>query len=30
MAGGSWEVYGDWHPDPDQLEVDIYALLAPE
>jgi effector-binding domain-containing protein len=30
MAGVSWEVYGDWHPDPDQLEVDIYALLAPE
>jgi effector-binding domain-containing protein len=24
----SWEVYGDWAEDPDQLVTDIYFLLA--
>lgn len=24
----SWEVYGDWSPDPTQLRTDIYYKLA--
>ena len=27
--GVSWEVYGDWVEDPDQMETDIFFLLAP-
>jgi effector-binding domain-containing protein len=26
-AGPSWEVYGHWHPDPAQLQTDVYYLL---
>ena len=26
--GVSWEVYGDWHADPAQMETHIYWLLA--
>ncbi len=28
LSGVRWEVYGDWHRDPDQLETQIYYLLA--
>lgn len=27
MAGPRWEIYGDWHEDPDQLETEVYYLL---
>jgi effector-binding domain-containing protein len=27
LTGDSWEVYGDWSNDPDQLRTDIYYLL---
>jgi effector-binding domain-containing protein len=27
-AGGSWEIYGDWHEDPEKLEVEICFLVA--
>ena len=27
LAGPSWEVYGDWHADPQQLRTDLYLLL---
>ncbi len=26
LAGPRWEVYGDWHDDPAQLETDVYLL----
>jgi effector-binding domain-containing protein len=26
-AGPRWEVYGDWHEDPAQLETTVYYLL---
>ncbi len=26
-TGVSWEVYGDWADDPDELRTDIYLLL---
>jgi len=26
--GIRWEVYGDWHENPDELETQIYYLLA--
>ena len=26
-AGPRWEVYGDWHEDPAQLETEVYYLL---
>ena len=29
LAGPSWEVYGDWHADPQQVRTDIYLLLRP-
>jgi hypothetical protein len=28
-AGQSWEIYGDWADDPQQLRTDIYLLLDP-
>jgi effector-binding domain-containing protein len=28
LAGPSWEVYGDWHADPQQLRTDIFLLLG--
>jgi effector-binding domain-containing protein len=28
MAGPRWEIYGDWHEDPTQLETEVYYLLA--
>jgi effector-binding domain-containing protein len=27
LAGPSWEVYGHWHDNPDQLHTDVYYLL---
>lgn len=27
-AGVNWEVYGDWHDDPDKRRTDIHILLA--
>lgn len=27
LAGPRWEMYGDWHDDPAQLETDVYCLL---
>jgi effector-binding domain-containing protein len=27
LAGPRWEVYGDWHEDPAQLETEVYYLL---
>jgi hypothetical protein len=26
-AGPSWEIYGHWHEDPNQLETEIYYLV---
>jgi len=26
-AGPRWEIYGDWHEDPTQLETEVYYLL---
>jgi effector-binding domain-containing protein len=28
LAGPRWEIYGDWHEDPAQLETEVYWLLA--
>jgi effector-binding domain-containing protein len=28
LSGVRWEVYGDWREDPDDLETQIYYLLA--
>jgi effector-binding domain-containing protein len=28
LAGPRWEVYGDWHEDPAQLETEVYYLLG--
>ena len=27
LAGPRWEIYGDWHEDPAQLETEVYWLL---
>ena len=27
LAGPNWEVYGDWHDDPQKLRTDVYYLL---
>ena len=27
LAGPRWEIYGDWHDDPTQLETEVYYLL---
>jgi effector-binding domain-containing protein len=27
LAGPSWEIYGDWHDDPAELETEVYYLL---
>jgi effector-binding domain-containing protein len=27
VAGSRWEIYGDWHEDPAQLETEVYYLL---
>ena len=27
IAGPRWEIYGDWHEDPTQLETEVYYLL---
>jgi effector-binding domain-containing protein len=29
LAGPSWEVYGDWHSDPQQLRTDLFLLVQP-
>jgi effector-binding domain-containing protein len=29
-AGPRWEIYGDWHEDPAQLETEVYYLLLPD
>ena len=28
LTGTRWEIYGDWHTDPSNLETDVYWLLA--
>ena len=28
-AGVWWEVYGDWHEDPAQLQTEVYYLVLP-
>jgi effector-binding domain-containing protein len=28
LSGLRWEVYGDWHEDPAELETEVYWLLA--
>jgi len=28
-AGVWWEVYGDWHEDPAQLQTDVYYAVLP-
>jgi effector-binding domain-containing protein len=30
FSGPSWEIYGDWHEDPAELEVEIVFVIAPE
>lgn len=27
VTGERWEVYGDWHEDPDQLETEVFYAL---
>jgi effector-binding domain-containing protein len=27
VAGPRWEIYGDWHDDPDRLETEVVWLL---
>ena len=27
LAGPRWEIYGDWHEDPQQLQTEVYYLL---
>jgi effector-binding domain-containing protein len=27
LAGPRWEIYGDWHEDPAQLETEVFYLL---
>jgi effector-binding domain-containing protein len=27
LTGTRWEVYGDWGPDPDKVETEVYWLL---
>ena len=27
LTGRSWEVYGDWHQDPNQLTTQVFYLL---
>jgi effector-binding domain-containing protein len=27
IAGPSWEIYGDWNDDPEQLRTDVFYLL---
>lgn len=29
-VGLNWEIYGDWHEDPEQRVVDVYYLLDPD
>jgi effector-binding domain-containing protein len=29
FSGPSWEIYGDWHEDPAELEVEIVFMIAP-
>ncbi len=28
LAGPRWEIYGDWHEDPTELETEVYYLLG--
>ena len=28
LAGPSWEVYGDWNENPNELRTDVYRLIA--
>jgi effector-binding domain-containing protein len=28
LTGTRWEIYGDWHEDPEQLETEINYLLG--
>jgi effector-binding domain-containing protein len=28
LAGPRWEIYGDWHEDPAQLETEVCYLLS--
>ena len=27
-VGVRWEIYGDWHEDPEQMETEVYWLLV--
>jgi effector-binding domain-containing protein len=27
LTGTRWEVYGDWDPDPEKVQTDVYWLL---
>jgi effector-binding domain-containing protein len=27
-AGPTWEIYGDWTDDPNELRTDVFHLLA--
>ena len=29
-ASAHWEVYGDWHEDPAQLQTEVFYSLVPE
>lgn len=28
LAGPRYQIYGDWHDDPAELETEVYYLLA--
>jgi effector-binding domain-containing protein len=28
IAGPRWEIYGDWHEEPTQLETEVFYLLT--
>lgn len=28
LSGTRWEIYGDWHEDPLQMETEVYWLLV--
>ncbi len=29
LAGPSWEIYGHWTDDPEQLRTDVFYLVEP-
>jgi hypothetical protein len=30
ITGENWEVYGDWHEDPAELETEVFYRLRPD